>query len=223
MSAVPSTTDAWVAYLDVYGFSALVRASREEMDRLSESLARAQAATQAEIDKRKDPAKLLLFSDSLFLTYPVGGAGRDHVRAALHKCLEDVAAVLERFCREALPLRGGIAFGRVGLGPNLLVGDPVIRAAEYEKLLVAPLVLLPEVELERAQCSDPQIRRRPQLVSVRDGGIIKARVIAPRNLERYRKFVAERLDRAAVEGPYDTTRAWVLAAELLQQHRKVDG
>lgn len=196
----------------------MVQADQRHIPSLAATLVEALAATKEERRLSRSKGRLYVFSDSLFLAY---AESSPKMRAqALYRCVGELHRILELFASYKLPLRGGVAFGDFILGRDLLIGEAVLRAVLYERLAFAPVVLLPERELLRADCNTSRLKKRPRLLPVRDNGLIRARVIFPHGKAEFSRFVEAERDRAAMHGPFDVARAWQLAAELLRDEQE---
>lgn len=200
---------AFVAFLDVYGFSAMIAkeasSARDVLDRLL-------AATK-EAAKRFRAAHPTghhySFSDSTFLVFPCDG-DLDSSGHALRACCEAVASTMALYIDHKLPLRGGIAYGPVIAGDQFLIGEPVERAVRYEKLVPGPLVLFPLAEARDHNL--PGARE----VHLRNGGVMKAKLIYPMPLETFQKFAIKQASYHSIHGPYEVAAQWVEARRFLE-------
>lgn len=208
-------SSAWVAFLDVFGFSALVRSAKaKKAKELISRLSDAHTAVRKDFSQVQSPAKTFIFSDSMFLVYKFTNSSSASL--LLNRCVDDVCRMMDLFAKRELPLRGGIAFGSITLDDNVLLGEPVLQAVDYERIAIAPVVLLPQAQLNAAGCTGDSLKLPSQMVPTRNGGLLKAHVIGPYNKRDYLRFIDRRIEQTAVEGPYEVAQAWQLAKNLLQ-------
>ncbi len=140
-------TTAWVSFLDIYGFKAIVTV--EPADKLANKLFTAHAKVLEKLSSMNSPVKRFAFSDSIFLVYPVNNNNQSEKLQQLKWCVEDTALVSNIFSADyQLPLRGGIAYGDVCYTEYLLIGQAVVEAVKNEGLLPCPAVILPAEELK---------------------------------------------------------------------------
>ena len=199
--------DAWIAFLDVYGFKAMIATKDQTL--ISQNLAKAHQTLRNEIKEIPGEELLYSFSDSVFIVLRV--AKPDDKGFALHKCVERCQQIMNIFVDKELPLRGGIAFGSVCVGDQFIVGDALVRAVSYEGLVDAPLVLLPAFEIGKELIS--QVTE----ITVK-GGLIKAKLIFPDPLDNYWRFVTEAAQRYLSIGPPNVALAWVNARNYIETY-----
>ena len=204
-------SQAWVAYLDVYGFKALVATS--EVTDLSERLLRSHIALFSGTSYSSSPAKAFLLSDSIFLVYPVDEEGSKP--ASLQACIEDIREILDKFIENDLPLRGAVAFGEICHKENVLLGEAVVRAVTYENILGLPIVVIPARELQGVPV--PYLTEVP----TKEDGRMLAKVIMPTDGTSYQHYVAEKAAQLLVTGPFSVAATWARTTNLIEQLRQV--
>ena len=210
--------DAWVVYLDVYGFSAMVKGGMSA--ELQERLIRTHKKARKLVKRNSPDATYIFISDSTCLVYPA--PENSNRLANLDRCAEDVSEIMTLFLEEGLPLRGSAAFGEVAYGDRILVGRPVLRAVSLEKSIPFPLVVVPLSELYPSGKSPTELdnwgRFTLQKIAVRPTGQLHALIIFPSNLDSFAEKVRRLLDRYLTFGPPEVAVAWALASEHLQAH-----
>ena len=212
------SVDAWITYIDVWGFSQLVEhAKPEELHNRLEQIV--QKCTNTLNSNKSGIPRVFFFSDSLFLAFDIPRCGTRF--EAYETCRDKTQEVIQIYLDQGFCPRGGIAFGNVAVAEGILFGQPVVRAARYEHALTAPLVVLPMHEASRCfgensplnyqNCSD---------VPTRNGGLIKAHLVrAIHDTEQIDKYRILR-DKYLVEGPDTGAAALDLAVQLLSNGRQ---
>lgn len=202
-TASDDKTDAWVLYIDLYGFSAQVSREGEVecFDRLNDVVLDIRQATL------RTGFTPLILSDSIFVVAQTPTREDRDVFRDFYNLTRDIQD--ELIDRNFLP-RGGVAFGQIRISDRILVGRPVIAAVRVEQHISLPCVFLPA--REKAPIRLP--RRQQFAMPTKTKGLVRGAVILPRTIEPLRKLVADRLDEALLDGP-DT-----VASDLanLQEH-----
>lgn len=202
----------WVVYLDVYGFTALVKGGNPTQ--IHERLL--QCETEITRILRRSAVKKFTFSDSTLLFFP---AVQKKKLVVLKRCLELVAVVMGVFIRKHLPLRGGISYGSVTLGEGLLIGEPVIHAVQYESIVNGPFVLLPAKELAQY---NPLTSFNPDLppiilITLNDGNCMSGTLVCPFPREDLANLASEQFMHHSVHGPFTVAKMWKDTLDLLRQ------
>jgi len=205
---------AWVSYLDIYGFKSIVGKSEltEDHSMLFSKLSSVHSQLAERIHKN---TTLFILSDNYFIVNPVG---QDRV-SAYENCLGDVRAAIDLHIKADLPLRGGIAYGRVAIGPNVLVGRAVVRAVDYERLSRVPLVMLParEVELANIVIQPPKFIDHNVVDQLNASGIISSTFVVPVNPRSYVEYCEEKYTYFRVHGPEKVAKDWLDVAQVLSK------
>jgi L-rhamnose mutarotase len=232
-SSLSHPYNAWVVYCDVYALNLVIKEQREEA-----ALRLIRTAHQNIRELLFDSGirySSLHLQDSLFLVFPDEpdpdiDEPNEPVRFAQERRQQQwqelVARVLAIFAEHELILRGGAAYGQVATDSSTVLGQPVYRAIEYEKLVGVPVVLLPCKEYSRM--FDPQAdvssmkqidQFAPpfQIVPTRNGGEILAVPILPAPRDAFERIVARRLLESRFEGHGPSVMFWNEAARLLHK------
>lgn len=207
-------TNAWVTHLDVFGFKALNTelGSLEVAHRLRKLMLK---IFEDEDVVNSTKGNLYLFSDSLFTVFPVEEQSSKGVR--LQQSLEFLQRIMGYFADEQLPLRGGMAYGLVCKGSAILVGDPIMRAVDYEKMIPAPFLLLPEKEL-----TDITAAHRPTSIwraniELKDNQTMSGCLIHPAPVDSLLKLARDLGAQCREKGPHSVATAWLYAEKYIQQ------
>ena len=206
-------SDAWIAYVDVYGFKAKVRKNSADLTTLIEAI---QIAHRQILPRLQDSTKLYALSDSIFLIVRVDAVD---VWCAYQQLIADLRILADEFLGQGLPLRGGIAFGPVCSGDGILLGEAIERAVGYEGLVGAPVVILTESEAKRAGL-DTRLGPFKSVELLNDTGRLglhSIMVIKPKSPTRFRRFALNLLRDHLVEGPPHVAYAWKMALELTKE------
>lgn len=203
----PTITDAWVLFLDVYGFTAMTR--REDPKLLYERLSRAHAAIHTHLTHFRPELPIFVLSDSVFILLPV--ATPADALDQLSRFVDPTRHILGSFLKFGLPARGGFAFGSVVFDRHVLVGEAVARAAKLEPEIPAPLVVLPEVEVQRAGivAYPGRMDSPPEYLFLKRKQLILGRFVTPFPVEEFAEAATRYLEQYALEGPYELASAWL--------------
>jgi hypothetical protein len=217
-----------VVYLDVYGFRPLIGAL-DNLD-LSEKLTQGhesilailqnnQLGSRSHSNKLHKPPYVYVFSDSIAISYPTKDP-RDRILLA-KKCVGDIRRILDAFVRLGMPLRGGIGFGEVTCGKNMLIGEPLVRAYEDEQRIDAPLVLLQEKEItnglpegSRGAVSDLQFG----MVHMKNNEMTRGCVILPRQMNTFMDLISQKIEESLENRKYSVVTAWSNALYYVDQY-----
>lgn len=207
--------NAWVTYLDIWGFS-------NEVERTpAQDLHYRLSGLVKDCSKRlvSDPTispKAFFFSDSLFLAFDIPRCGG--ALQAFEACRDRTQEVIQTYLEHDFLPRGGIAYGQVTIAEGILVGLPVVRAAKCEQALTAPIVILPFHELERCFANElPLSRSDCSIVPTRSGGLVRAYLVHAMHIEDQIQAVESRLEQYLVKGPELGATGLQLALRLLQE------
>ena len=159
------------------------------------------------------------FSDSLFLFYSTEGTTRMN---ALETCIAVTQRVMSEFARNELPLRGGIAYGKVAFSGNLLAGRPRLRAYSYEQALPAPLLLLPAKEITVNSTSG---RLHPWLkgfttIELKGNKNALAKLFAPEPIEEFSGLCERLCHKYLIHGPWEFAGPWLDACRYIERYHK---
>lgn len=214
-----ASVNAWVVFLDVYGFKIILKDTSNFISKTSEKLSTSHNEVSKMIKRRSSPAKLFVFSDCMFLAYLVKDL-IDDKKNKFKWCIEDTAEVLNIFSKEELPLRGGIAYGTACASENLLIGEAVLKAVHYEELVPCPAVLLPEKELLLCFGNSPSVLHNLRFtdVTLKLGGITSAALIFPDPIDHFFSLVAKKYKKHIIEGPYQVAQTWKEALDSIHEH-----
>jgi hypothetical protein len=181
--------DAWIAYIDIYGFSALVR------DQTSEGVYLNLADSLKEIADAVARHKFSLqaLSDSIFI---ISFRNQQSVQT-LPPFIACVREVQDCLVAAGFLPRGAITKGKVHLSGAVIVGEAVIRSVRCEQALDIPCVVVPARELEGSRT---WLRHKADL-PIKGGGIMLGVPIFPDNIETYCNVIDFKLDEARLKGP----------------------
>lgn len=188
---------AWVAFLDIYGFSAFLKES-EALEHVASALETIR--TNAEKRLEKKVTKTYFFSDAIILV--------QEATSAPGKGFSEIERFIRHLCIEAasfdLALRGAVYFGEVMVDDHICIGQPLVDAYKTEQSLKIPLVVLPEKAMESAQSTGTmKIRGIP-----RKDGYMNGFAILPSPITLLRDTAARNRDKTSVHGPYDVSEVW---------------
>lgn len=203
--------EAWVVYMDIYGFKSMVMS--QEIKLLTRKLLDVRSDAIKSVVRIDQIPIVYLLSDSIFLVYPVDKNNVKTKSSQLQRCIEDAAEVLSKFAECQLPLRGGISFGEVCYGSHTLTGKAVVSAVQNETLVSAPLVVLPAKEIGQGI-----LVRGFKLYPVKPHGLMKLKLVFPQPCDEFYRLVHTNLTKYVVEGPYDVAQAWYDAWKFLTEH-----
>lgn len=193
----------WVVFLDVFGFTAML--DSQEIEDTHRRLTTCHKRMSNLPTWSTDPPLTYLLSDSVFLLYLVPTPETKF--QVMRRCIQDVEEVLGVFAQDDLPLRGGIAYGKVRTGPLTLVGQAVARAASYEASFPLPLVLLPAREILGESCTTDWVPEMTD-VGLKNGQLMLAHTVFPKPLEALTDLATRRYEESRIWGPYDVANAW---------------
>ncbi len=131
-----SRQNSWVGFFDVFGFTTMVK--NVGYEKLSVRLEECHRKIFKLMQSRNDQSSLYIFSDSVFLSYSV--ADKQKRLEDLTKCIDYMRNILDIFVECELPLKGGLAYGPVLHGEKQLIGEPLVRAVTYGKMIDVPMV-----------------------------------------------------------------------------------
>ena len=208
--------DAWVVFLDVFGFSSMVT-SRDNSKLLGQLRNSYEAVFKMDF-WNENIVKSFAFSDNIYLVFPINKKG-DNL-SILQKCIDAVSQMQNSFVVEGLPLRGGIAYGSVYFENNLLLGETVLRAYHYEQLLHIPLVLLPACEIIRTGRKEATpFLPPPKDILLKNNELIFGAYIHPEPIDNMERMAKEKYEDHRLNGPYGIARSWKDTLEEVQYHK----
>lgn len=215
MGNIASERVGWLAYLDIYGYSALLEHFLRDGQRLSaivHQLVEAHTTCSRVLGQSSANVECYSFNDSLLLF--AGEDTSDDRYDRLADMLEAVSMVQRIFLGYELPIRGGISHGEVVFNPPFILGLPLLQATNYEKEIEAPLVLLPAKEClqDNGKLSPlaPQMRPLP----VRSGDMLGT-VVIPDSFDLILDLTQKFHFQYALSGPPLIAAAWRVAYETL--------
>jgi hypothetical protein len=191
--------NAWVTYLDIWGFSHEVeRTPAEDLHQRLSSLVK-ECSDRLASDPSISP-RTFFFSDSLFLAFDIPRCGGS--LDAFEACRDRTQEAIQIYLAHDFLARGGIAYGEVAIAEGILVGLPVVRAAKCEQALTAPIVILPTHEMERCfRDESPIPKSNCPIVPTRNGGLVRAYLVHAMHIEDQILAVETRLEQYLVKGP----------------------
>jgi hypothetical protein len=209
----------WVVFLDVYAFS-LVRAELGNTA-IAIKLSAAWDKIQKDLEEESLVSLLLHLQDSLFLVFSDDTNDEDERFALVQDWIAIVQRILAISAQHDLLLRGGAAYGTFESNGFAVIGEPVERAVAYEKLVLAPVVLLPanECKLETGHLEAPLPSHAPRfrVNRTRDGGELTSFLIIPRPYDGFRTTIRTRLRQARFVGHTASVALWGEAARLVEE------
>jgi len=201
-------TTGWLAYLDVYGFSAEVR--ENSLVSVVKRLRRLQSDVAKTISAKR--AAKYVFSDSVVIFWPATASERQKIATDAI----DVLRTLQKLARlYDFLLRGVVTYGIMSTGPDYFVGEPLLRAVRLEQLLSIPLVVVPDVDLNPDENALPlpyQIANVPTKI-----GLTRAYPILPAPRRDLSSWVEQKAFKHLREGPHEVAQAWHGLHEFLQK------
>jgi hypothetical protein len=206
----------WVAFLDIYGFSAAVSHS-EKTKSLQNIFATLELAYKDFLQKRPSPPAIYRLSDNIFFVRQCASNVSDS-NAAFEKLLHDIRVLISIYVKNDLPLRGGVAYGEVAMDANVLVGSAVARAVEYEKWAMAPVVIVPESELDAAGILHMVGARQDITVTPtnQSDGTMRALLVRPTDETDYVDYAKKQYLHFRRAGPFNVASAWKEAWNRLE-------
>ena len=194
-----------VAFCDIYGFSALIRA---DVQMLSERMF---DLLQSLDDIAKQGFAIQHFSDSFVVTAKTS-IGREE---GLKAILEFLPAILDAATARGFALRGGVSYGETIVKNNVALGTAVLTAYKYEHMIAAPIVWLPETEVMENDTQLIVTRKRIRDFDVREGGIRSGYAVLPHAKHTFISLAQRYLTVAKRDGPGTVAAAWAEAIEIV--------
>lgn len=201
--------NAWIVYCDIFGFSAYVR---DDVTKVTNALYKGHTTLYDRFVSRNPEVHIKLISDSIFLIFEV--VTDKEKPSILQTCVEDVQWLMSKFVDLRLPLRGGISYGKIYFGDDLLLGDAVVRAVRHEAMIPAPFVLLPVNEMDGLSRSE--FPNGITKVPVKGDGLIKCALIRPNPIDGLLELAKELSDKYCTSGPYPQGKVWSDALDYIQ-------
>jgi len=198
--------EAWVAFLDIYGFSGLLatRPHQQIYQDMIDCFAKVEAiAEQAGV-------RFISRSDSLFFFAFRGQLASDDMFPALVDCLTE--SMDELVDAGFLP-RGSLAHGDVVARSTVFVGGPILRSVRMETSLAVPCVVVPASE-----AGEQQRLRFSTQIPIKEDGLLECFPIFPRTLLKYRALVDEMRQKALRDGPPKAAKDLSRCLELIDQY-----
>lgn len=215
-SRKPSLVESFVVYMDIYGFSATVnKLGAKVVLKKMEKIIREFRSSLSGSYFHPSP-KLYHLSDSVFLLYPSSTSATENEKYAnmievQKRCIEDTELLLNIYAKNGFIARGGIAYGKVIINNDNLVGEPIIRAVNYEHIMPTPFVLFPRIEMQDVIRCD--------YIRVKDGGVIWGKVITPSPIEPFIGTAKKQLSKCSLTGPYRAASAWLDALDFIYSNQ----
>lgn len=217
--------EGWVIFLDIYGFSSIVESwaiERESDPTYTEGVECLISAQQSAISVHSSGPcvpQIFKFSDSLFLFYEVAPGEDKYI--VLEKCFEQIKTVMSIYATEGLPLRGGIAYGKVWWTQELLIGQPVFKAYKYEQEIPAPVVWLPAHECRSHPHSIIPDSIAPYFkeITKKDGSPVLGVPLMPYDISAFAKLVNDMyLKYVILSEPSGAAKTWKTAMDWVSTH-----
>lgn len=210
----PLTCNAWLAYLDVYGFSSIVM-SDPNPSHVLEKLFYAHNQLKSTLDEHYRDILFFYFSDSIGLVLP----SEKKLDVKKFKYFIDcVTHTLQTFLENDFQLRGAITYGNLSFCNNLLIGEPVIKAATLEKSIRSPVVVIKAVDIKEIMNLKPISVNLPFFdLETREGGLSKYAIIIPYKIVEYLRIAQNKYDIHVLNGPPIVARAWRETKDLLAE------
>lgn len=145
----PKEIFGWIAFLDIFGFRSHLESdffpdSEKKLLNMHELL-RKNSVFNAK-------SNYFMFSDSIVLWSEVETADDNSLR----RFVDRIAAAQQIAAQYDFLLRGSLAYGRILLSKNYILGNAYLRAYTYESAnLINPIVVIPAHELEMAEVRAP--------------------------------------------------------------------
>jgi hypothetical protein len=213
----------WLFYGDAWGFADFAR--RRQDDALK-SLRSALEAVKR-LRSAQPSVEYFLFSDTIVCVRELNEASPaadETVDKGFEEILVVVQFLISALLEADLLLRGVVTFGNLHRegGNEVIIGDALLDAAEFERKSVAPpLVFLPAPTLHKAQkagkCSRNFFQKnldRSVFVQTKDGGIIRAQALLGDKPDQLSKSLERALERMTVSEQVSPREAGALKAAL---------
>ncbi|MFA5056225.1 MAG: hypothetical protein WC562_08700 [Dehalococcoidia bacterium] len=220
----------WTAFLDVFGFKGLE--IEKGLPQLNEILNHSHSEAQKHLTERETiPRVYLRLQDSLLLLYPCNPQDEDSRVDVMQQCIGEIREVMAIFSDCEVPLRGGIAYGKVIYNENSITGKPQERALLYESVAPAPLVLMgarecmPDPEKQTHDCVkeylSPAFPRFQEIKlkkknTVRDGCMMGA-LFYPSPRDNFLRMVHDKYLYHGTWGPPEVAVAWSEAYHFIER------
>lgn len=194
-----------VAFCDIYGFSSLIREDVQSLSaRIFDLLENLRAIP-------KQGFEIQHFSDSFVVTAKASIGRQEGMRAIL----EFIPSLLDVAAARGLALRGGISYGQTIVKSNVALGTAVLKAYEYEHMITAPVVWLPESETFENDIPLIVSGKKIQKLTTRDGGVRSGIVIPPHARSVFVSLAQQQMRNAQIFGPATVAAAWASAIDLV--------
>lgn len=210
----------WFAFLDAYGFSAEIPAqSDHRLQTLFDGI-------QQTIDEARSRVSFVMqFSDSVFIANQAYPNPRDSFET-FHALLQKIQSVS---LSAGVAMRGAVSFGAITTGPFGCYGYPILRAVAVEKNLKAPVIVIPERELELGVaslraipgCVDGLGLELPLDAVETKAGAISGYVVPP-PFAKYLVVATRALKSSLKSGPEEVVPAWRAGYALIEGLREPD-
>ncbi len=145
----PQAKDAFVAFLDVLGFSAMMRDKEKwegDVDRIFSAIEHSVAELRKEVKTAilpQNELKSIVVSDSIILWIVPDVDGDKYSRLkALRYLLHAVEKIQFDCARQDIWMRGGISFGKIKFTNSNIAGPGYLKALDLEKSAIYPRVLV---------------------------------------------------------------------------------
>lgn len=204
MGAMTEGFQAWVAFLDVYGFKALFTQQKKTPSEVAGLLYELQA--RAEAEAKCDVSFTYFFSDAIVLIQRATDTpdrGLQRIEELIrHLCLEAT--------RHGLALRGAVTFGEMVADQSVCVGMPLAKAYELEQRMAMPIVILPQ---RYALDGNHSLLKDLRDIPMKDG-MLRAFAILPSPITPLRELASRFEQAALVNGPHHVASVWQRTREF---------
>lgn len=201
-----ATVTGPVAFCDIYGFSSLIR---KDVKNLSNSI----FEFLADLDGiAKQGFQIQHFSDSFVITATTSVGRQEGIKAIL----EFIPAILDLANARGFALRGGVSYGETIVMNRVALGVAVLKAYEYEHMIAAPIVWLPESEVMEGIDRLIVTMKRRQQFNIRNGGIRSGYLVLPNATNVFESLARSQLAITARDGPATVAEAWTEALRLVK-------
>lgn len=205
---------AWIAYLDIWGFSHAVL--KTNMTHLTSQLSSAIATCKRRlVSERTIESRAFFFSDSMFLAFPV--CNNISRLEAYKACRDKTQEVIQAFVDHNFLLRGAIGYGEIAISADILIGPPVINAVKCEQAIIPPLVVIPLKEtVSCLNHESPLGVNNCSMIKTKDGGIIRCGIVESEHIDTQLQLMQMYADRYLSEGPAVSAGHLIAAINLLK-------
>ncbi len=197
--------NAWLVYIDIYGFSALVRS------RGAAKIYKDLADCVHEIEKitKKNNFVVQVLSDSIFITCFESEKYDSDTFSTYFQCIREAQDIL--IDKDFIP-RGAFAHGEIFKSLSVIVGEPVIRAVRAEEQIELPCVYIPGIETSKI----PMKFKNQRVLPMKNGGSSIGLPCLPVTLSKLVSLIEKNLELSLIEGPFTVATALSQLKSLLK-------